>query len=210
MDFGREDYNENIKDLSGRIPDNEPVFLLRAQDPFAPELLMRWAMKLRLAGGSPDSANSANNLAQKMLDWQREHGTKTPDMMKASKFTNTKLKRADASILKWMKENQYIKDEMDSVLRLFEEYYSSDDTVLVITKNDKKDLTLSKPIDQYTIEDFNIDEIKYEDCKLCIFVSGPLINVLKYDREIKEKEDVYMLQDDKGSISDPNEENQAG
>jgi hypothetical protein len=38
-------------------PVDEPVFLLRGQDKFAPSLLLRWASKLRLSGGNPVMAS---------------------------------------------------------------------------------------------------------------------------------------------------------
>ena len=58
MKHARNDYNGRIVDLQNKIPEDEPVFLLRAQDKLAPELLLQWAMKLRLLGGDPKSDGS--------------------------------------------------------------------------------------------------------------------------------------------------------
>lgn len=79
MIHARKDYNR-IQDPENKIPENEPVFLLRAKDKLAPELLLRWASKLRLEGGQPEMAEMVTNHAQKMLDWQKEHGCKLPDL----------------------------------------------------------------------------------------------------------------------------------
>jgi len=64
MIHAREDYNR-IQDPENKIPKNEPVFLLRGQDKFDPELLLRWASKLRLNGGDPIMAEMVENHAQK-------------------------------------------------------------------------------------------------------------------------------------------------
>ena len=45
MLHARKDYN-GIKDLNGRIPVDEPVFLLRAQDEVAVEVVRFWANKI--------------------------------------------------------------------------------------------------------------------------------------------------------------------
>ncbi len=57
MLHARKDYNATIQDSSGRIPVDEPVFLLRAQDTAAPVTVRFWAdlaekMVAELAGGS--------------------------------------------------------------------------------------------------------------------------------------------------------------
>jgi len=81
MKHARADYNR-IQDPENKIPENEPVFLLRGQDVFAPELLLRWAAKLRLGGGDPAMAILVENHAQEMIDWQKIQGCKVPDMPK--------------------------------------------------------------------------------------------------------------------------------
>ena len=78
MKHFREDYNR-IQDPAGLIPQDEPVFLLRGQDKFAPELLLRWASKLRLSGGDPEMARMVENGAQEMIEWQKTH-CKIPDL----------------------------------------------------------------------------------------------------------------------------------
>ena len=50
MKFTREDYNERIIDKAGKIPGDEPVFLLRAQDVYAPSTLRYYARLLEEAG----------------------------------------------------------------------------------------------------------------------------------------------------------------
>lgn len=79
MLHAREDYNR-IQDPEKLIPANEPVFLLRGQDKFAPELLLRWAAKLRLDGGQPEMAEMIENHAQKMIEWQKNKKMKRPDL----------------------------------------------------------------------------------------------------------------------------------
>lgn len=79
MVHARKDYNR-IQDPENKIPQDEPVFLLRAKDKFAPELLLRWAAKLRLNGGMPSMAALVESHAQEMILWQETFGSKIPDM----------------------------------------------------------------------------------------------------------------------------------
>jgi hypothetical protein len=78
MVHARKDY-DRIQDPENLIPENEPVFLLRGQDKFAPELLLLWAAKLRLDGGQPIMAELVENHAQKMIEWQKNK-IKRPDL----------------------------------------------------------------------------------------------------------------------------------
>ncbi len=45
MKHAQEKYNE-VQDGSGRIPEDEPVFLLRGQDELAPSVIRYWVMCL--------------------------------------------------------------------------------------------------------------------------------------------------------------------
>lgn len=79
MLHARRDYNR-IQDPDGLIPKEEPVFLLRGQDKFAPKLLLKWAAELRLAGGDPFMASLVEDHAQLMLNWQNLKKVKLPDL----------------------------------------------------------------------------------------------------------------------------------
>ena len=79
MLHAREDYNR-IQDPLRKIPTDEPVFLLRGQDKFAPALLLRWAAELRLDYGDPIMARMVEDHAQLMIYWQLDHNVKTPDL----------------------------------------------------------------------------------------------------------------------------------
>lgn len=68
MQFGREDYN-NIEDINWKIPELEPVFLIRAQDKLAVDVLRFYAVKLKLAGGDPKMVESVNLQADRMEAW---------------------------------------------------------------------------------------------------------------------------------------------
>ena len=50
MRFTRDDYNRRIVDTEHRIPDDEPVFLLRGQDALAPDTLRFYAKLLKENG----------------------------------------------------------------------------------------------------------------------------------------------------------------
>ena len=64
MKFTREDYNRRIIDLEGRIPENEPVFLLRAQDKFSSLTLKKYCEFLE------NEASITNN--EQLMEMARE------------------------------------------------------------------------------------------------------------------------------------------
>jgi len=79
MKHARPDY-DRIQDPLGKIPEDEPVFLLRAQDAVAPGLVEAWAIAAHAAGAQDDIVQHAYEHAQLMRKWQAEHGSKIPDM----------------------------------------------------------------------------------------------------------------------------------
>jgi hypothetical protein len=78
MKFTREDYNRRIKDTDGRIPEDEPVFLLRAQDKYAPDTLRFYANLLK-EDGNEEMAEELFAHARNMLVWQKSVRVKKPD-----------------------------------------------------------------------------------------------------------------------------------
>lgn len=79
MRHARPDYNR-IQDPAGLIPEDEPVFLLRGQDPIAPQLLLEWCDRAKALGVSPHMINVVEEQAMDMADWQAKHGNHVPDM----------------------------------------------------------------------------------------------------------------------------------
>lgn len=78
MKHARNDYNR-IQDPEGKIPQDEPVFLLRGQDKFAPVLLMQYSLLLELAGGYREDAQEISDHAMRMVEWQKNVKSKLPD-----------------------------------------------------------------------------------------------------------------------------------
>jgi hypothetical protein len=76
--FTRDDYNRRIIDTEGRIPANEPVFLLRAQDKYAPDTLRYYANRLK-EDGNTEMADELFAHAREMLLWQKSVRVKPPD-----------------------------------------------------------------------------------------------------------------------------------
>lgn len=77
--FTRADYNRRIVDTEGRIPDDEPVFLLRAQDSHAPDTL-RYYAKLLQENGNAEMAEELLLHARNMVVWQKSVKVKKPDV----------------------------------------------------------------------------------------------------------------------------------
>lgn len=78
MQFTRDDYTRRIIDVDGKIPDDEPVFLLRAQDIHAPATLRYYANLLEEAGNI-EMANELRVHARQMVVWQKSVKVKDPD-----------------------------------------------------------------------------------------------------------------------------------
>lgn len=79
MRHARKDYNR-IQDPAGLIGEDEPVFLLRAQDELAPNVVRRWAQSLERAGGDPRTVARAMRWALEMEEWQDRNRSKIPDV----------------------------------------------------------------------------------------------------------------------------------
>ena len=58
---------------------NEPLFVLRAQDALAPEIVREWAYRAKAAGTPDEKIAEARACADEMEDWQIEHRKKVPD-----------------------------------------------------------------------------------------------------------------------------------
>lgn len=79
MRHAREDY-ERFQDPAGIIPEDEPVFLVRGQDLAAPATLRAWARIAADHGADQDILNRVRRHADRMEEWQAQHGAKTPDL----------------------------------------------------------------------------------------------------------------------------------
>jgi len=81
MKHARDDYNR-IQDPAGLIPENEPVFLIRGQDAFAPALLRMYADAVEMQNGDINIVVATRNQAVLMEQWQKTNKIKMPDMPK--------------------------------------------------------------------------------------------------------------------------------
>lgn len=75
MIHARDDYNR-IQDPAGKIPSDEPVFLLRAQDELAC-LAVAYYASLCEKTQAPEIAAKARAHATRMAEWPKK---KTPDL----------------------------------------------------------------------------------------------------------------------------------
>lgn len=80
MIHARDDYNR-IQDPANKIPVDEPVFLLRAQDELACKAVAYYA-SLCEAAQAPEVAAKAREHANRMAAWPVK---KTPDLARAAK-----------------------------------------------------------------------------------------------------------------------------
>lgn len=85
MLHARDDYHQ-IQDPRGKIPEDEPVFLLRGQDMCAPGVVRTWAAYAEMQGAKPDIVGAAKQQADRMEAWQREYGSKVPDLPQKASY----------------------------------------------------------------------------------------------------------------------------
>jgi len=76
LKHSRNDYSR-LQDPEGLIPQDEPVFLLRAQDIAASFAVRSWAQRLDQLGGDQKMVRAALGVAQEMEDWPVK---KMPDL----------------------------------------------------------------------------------------------------------------------------------
>lgn len=79
MRHARLDYNR-IQDPAGLIPQDEPVFLLRAQDRFAPDTVLYWSSEAEQGGADAAIVELAREHAAAMAKWQNDHPVLTYDV----------------------------------------------------------------------------------------------------------------------------------
>ena len=79
MKHARSDYNR-IQDPAGIIPADEPVFLVRARDKVAPNIVREWAKQNYQSGGDLVLSEAARHWAEEMERWQHEHGFRLADV----------------------------------------------------------------------------------------------------------------------------------
>ena len=71
MKHARDDYNR-IQDPENKIPEDEPVFLIRGQDEVSGDAVRAWADLNQNAGGDPDLSKRARAQAKLMDEWPRK------------------------------------------------------------------------------------------------------------------------------------------
>ena len=71
-------YKNNDSCLA-KVADDEPIFVLRAQDSLMPTTLATWIGLARWYGVSAAKIQEAENLLDAVYEWQKNHTHKTPD-----------------------------------------------------------------------------------------------------------------------------------
>ena len=77
MIHARSDYNR-IQDPEHKIPENEPVFLIRAQDDVGAAAVRAWAHLFRVNGGSDSMYMAAMRQADLMESWPKHKRADLP------------------------------------------------------------------------------------------------------------------------------------
>jgi hypothetical protein len=70
---------KNDDSTLAKVHEDEPIFVLRAQDILAAPLVDEWARRAEEAFVHPNKVAGAQSLAAAMRGWRRNHLTKLPD-----------------------------------------------------------------------------------------------------------------------------------
>lgn len=73
MRFARTDYDNRIVDTAGEIPEDEPVLIIRGQDPAAKYALEAYVRAYQDFGADREHLVALNTHRQDMEKWAREH-----------------------------------------------------------------------------------------------------------------------------------------
>jgi hypothetical protein len=79
MKHARADYDDRFQDAAGIVPADEPVLLIRGQDRAAVKAAVAWANEHDRLGGDPALSKAVRLHATRILEWQRDHGSKVAD-----------------------------------------------------------------------------------------------------------------------------------
>lgn len=79
MKHARPDYNR-IQDPSGKIPETEPVFLIRGQDLAAIPVLRYYILTAIKVGADQSLIDAVYRHIKEMEKWQAKVARKTPDL----------------------------------------------------------------------------------------------------------------------------------
>lgn len=79
MKHARDDYSR-IQDPENKIPEDEPVFLLRGQDRAAVPAIAAWIQEHERNGGDPQLTKLAHQQIARMDDWQADRKRKDADL----------------------------------------------------------------------------------------------------------------------------------
>lgn len=70
---------DNLESCLNKAEEDEPLFVLRANDPLAPDIVREWARmydtekrNLGITQGQMDKHNEALDIADRMEDWKRD------------------------------------------------------------------------------------------------------------------------------------------
>lgn len=94
MKHARKDYN-HIQDPAGKIPEDEPVFLLRGQDKYAARVLRFYAARVEADGGDIEIVRGTRAQANLMDDWPVH---KAPDIPKTDHASDCAVHNAPACL----------------------------------------------------------------------------------------------------------------
>lgn len=61
---------QRIQDPDAHIPEDEPVFILRAQDKLAPDALRHWIEMAKMYGIDKNTINQAEKQLERMAEWE--------------------------------------------------------------------------------------------------------------------------------------------
>lgn len=179
MKHARKDYDARIVDLENKIPIDEPVFLLRGQDQFAPRLLLMYATEIRLSGGDELMARNVEDHAQSMIRWQSKHGGKYPDLTGSNESRERLLTEILGLIKVIESSEQKNSNDLVKLNKMYSEFYGEDNPMVILFRTDLKEDRKYIKISETSLEDFNLIDKDLHNCNLVVYIDQKQVIFLK-------------------------------
>lgn len=201
MKHSRKDYQNRIIDLSGKIPDDEPVFVLRAKDSCSGSAIHAYLFQLVSEGASVEMLNSVRSAMEAFATWQLNNTglIKTPDIGEAAE-----LPKADHPLLaKALSDNDKLNEEHNRTLDMltgvsieleeWKERYADMKSLYVSAKENARTYSgmLGAAEDELKLKKGELQQLKFDFDKTDASLSGSQIRFSDMEKSYADCKEKY-------------------
>ena len=135
-------------------------------------------MELRLSGGDPVTASGAEEHAQAMIEWQKSHGSKKPDLSQVS--YNDKKSQDFMTLLIKIKNDQGTSTDVVKLINIAKELFPDSNPIGILIPHDILPSSTYKLHSDLVVNDFKPEELdNLRDCRVILFQDKSIVKLLK-------------------------------